>query len=370
MTLPMAPRVYQTFVVDIVRSTLTCEYDMIRFYVFSWYKRDGTQGASVPLSLVQHQPLFRKGFPSHLLFLSLRPILAQGRVIGRVSSYDLREAGDRGCVGFDQFCLPFPECPVAIVPKIAGFHPCTAFVRVSAFCPNPEHAPLDMPYFTEDVFGHRVSVIIRPSPYNGIEFFDYFPRRGLLMCVQVGSYRPHMLEDFFLLWDGQQFFLPAPEFPDMESQEVKPFSDMYDPGFSFVQCQPSLLEKLSHAWSGVGFQYFPCRGRYHKVIGVPNDGYTFVGSFAMGWGFGSSIWPFGLKQPFHAIQCHICQQWGNDSPLWRARVRGREEADFDHSCFQPAAQCGGEYWQFGQQRAMVNIVKGSNNFIPLSTTHW
>src|SRR5882672_10798133 len=135
MTLPMAPGVYQTFVRDVVRSTLTCGYDMIRFYVFSWYKRDGTQSASIPLSLVQHQPLFRKGFPSHLLLLALYPVLAQSRVIGRTLSLDFGEAGDRGCIGFDQFCRPFLKCPVAIVPKIACFHPRTPFVRVSAFCP-------------------------------------------------------------------------------------------------------------------------------------------------------------------------------------------------------------------------------------------
>ena len=276
MTLPMTPGVSQTFVLDVVRSTLIYGYDMIRFYVFSWYKRDGTQSASIPLSLVQQQSLFRRGFPSHLLCLALYPVLAQSRVIGRTFSRDLGKAGDRGCIGFDQFCLPFPECPVAIIPKIAHFHPLTSFVRVSAFRPNPEHVPLGMSYFVEDVLGRRVSVIIGPSPHNGIECFYYLTRRGLLMCVQIGSYRPHMFEDFFLVWDGQQFLPLTPEFPDMESQKVQPFSDMDDAGFSFVQCQSSLLEKIHHAWSGVGFQYFPCWGRYHKVIGVSNNGYTFV----------------------------------------------------------------------------------------------
>ena len=106
MTLPMAPGVYKTFVVDVVCSTLTCGYDMIRFYVFSRYKWDGTQSASISLSLVQHQPLFRVGFPSHLLLLALHPVVAQSWVIGRVSPCDLREAGDRGCIGFDQFAFP------------------------------------------------------------------------------------------------------------------------------------------------------------------------------------------------------------------------------------------------------------------------
>jgi site-specific DNA recombinase len=47
----------------------------------------------------------------------------------------------------------------------------------------------------------------------------------------------------------------------------------------------------------------------------------------------------------------------NGTPLWRASVCWREEAYFDDSCFQPLAQCGGKYGQFGQQRFMVNVVK-------------
>ena len=113
MTLPMAPGVYETFVIKVVCSPLTCQDNMIRFYDFSPNKWDIAHSASISLSLVQHQPLFRIGFPSHLLLLPLQPVLAQRRVIGRVFPCDLGEAGDRGFIGFDQFCLPFLECPVA-----------------------------------------------------------------------------------------------------------------------------------------------------------------------------------------------------------------------------------------------------------------
>ena len=186
----MAPGVYKTFVIDVVCSTLACRDDMIRLYAFSRYKWEGTQRASVSLSLVQHQPVFRVGFPSHVLLLTLRPILAQRWIIGGVLPRDLREAGDRGCVGLDQFRLPFPECPIAVVPKVAGFHPFTAFFRVSAFRPDPEHLPLGMSDLVKDVFGCTVPVIIRPSSYHGVEFPNDLPCRGLLMCVQVGSWLP------------------------------------------------------------------------------------------------------------------------------------------------------------------------------------
>jgi len=65
---------------------------MIRFYAFTHDERDVTQSASVSLPLVQYQPLFLVGFPSHLLFLALCPVLAQSWVTGRIPSCDLREA--------------------------------------------------------------------------------------------------------------------------------------------------------------------------------------------------------------------------------------------------------------------------------------
>ena len=219
VTLPMAPGVYKTFVLDLVCSTLACREKMIRFYAFSPYEGDVTQRASVSLFLVQYQPLFLVGFPSHLLLLALRPVLAQGWVIGGMPPCDFGEACDRGCVGLHQFRLSFPECPITVVPKIARFHPFLAFIRVSALRPGPEHLPLGMSNLLKDVFGCTVPVILRPSPYDRVECFDYLPCRGLLMCVQVGPRRSHVLEDFFLLWDGQQCSL-FPEFPDVKPQEV------------------------------------------------------------------------------------------------------------------------------------------------------
>ena len=105
---------------------------------------------------------------------------------------------------------------------------------------------------------------------------------------------------------------------------------------------------MFQAWSDIGFQYLPCRGRYHKVIGVANQLDAFIASFAVVGGFGASVGPFRVEQPFHPIQSHIRQQGRRDASLRRAGVRRREEAEFDHSCFQPSAQRGGEDWQLGQ----------------------
>jgi hypothetical protein len=239
MTLPMAPGVYETFVVDGVCSTTTFRDDMIRFYAFARKKWDTTQSASVSLLLVQGQPLLFVGFPSHLPLFALVPVRVQRWVEGRISPFDFDEAGDRGFVGLDQFRLPFLERPIAVVPEVASFHPFPAFVRVSALRPVPEHLPLGMSDFLEGSTGCTVPVVVRPSPYDRVEVSNHLHRRGLLVRVQTGTYRPQMSEDFFLLWRGQQFSL-FPEFPDVKPQEVKPVVDVYHPGFRFTERQSSI----------------------------------------------------------------------------------------------------------------------------------
>ena len=274
----MAPGVYKAFVAEVLSSALAFEVDMVRFYGFSRDELDSTQGAPIFLSLEQHQPLFRVGFPSYLSLLALYPVFLERWVIGRISPCDFREAGNRGCIGLDQFGLSFlVECPVAVTLEVAGFHPFTSFLRMSAFRPYPKHLPLGMSNLLKDLFGCTVSVVVCPSSYHRIERPNDLHCQGLLMCVQIGAYGPHMFKDFFLLWDGQQFSL-LPEFPDVKPQEVESLCDMHHPGFGFTECQSSFLEELFQSWSGVGFQYFPCGGRCHKVIGITYNCYAFIDS--------------------------------------------------------------------------------------------
>ena len=147
----MAPGVYKAFIAEVIRSALAFKDNMVRFYGFSRNKLDSTQSAPIFLSLEQHQPLFRVGFPSYLSLLALYPVFLERWIIGGISPCDLDEAGDRGCIGLDQFRLSFLECPVAVAPKVASFHPFTAFVRVSAFRPYPQHLPLGMSNLLKDV---------------------------------------------------------------------------------------------------------------------------------------------------------------------------------------------------------------------------
>ena len=281
---------------------------MVRFYGFSSNELDATQGAPIFLSLEPHQPLLRVGFPSSLSLLPLCPIFLERGIVGRIPACALDEAGDRGCVGRDQFRLLFVERPIAIAPKVASFPPLTAFVRGSAFRPYPQHVPVGVSNFSEDVLGCTVSVVVCPSPSNRVECLASLCCPGLLMCVQVGAGGPDMLQDFLPLWDGQQFS-PLPEFPDVEPQAVKPFCDGHNPGLRFTEYQPSFFEECLNSRSGVGCQYCPCWGRGHQVISIANDRYPCIDSLAKGWGLRSSIGVFRVEPPFHPIQCHICQQW-------------------------------------------------------------
>src|SRR5216683_1602148 len=121
-------------------------------------------------------------------------VFLQGMVIGRMSPCDLCVACDRGFVGFDQLCLFFLECPVAIISEVAGLDPFTTFIWVSALRPVPEHLPLGMSDLREDILGRRVPVVVRPSPYNWVQERNDLHCRGLLMCVQVGSYPSQVFE--------------------------------------------------------------------------------------------------------------------------------------------------------------------------------
>jgi hypothetical protein len=317
---------------------------------------------------VPPQPLLRAGCPAHLLLLALRPVWAPRWVIGGMAPGALRDAGERGGSGLHQCRLACPTCPRTVVPNLAGFHPFSALVRVAAFRPPPAPRPVGMSHLLQDVCGGTVPVILRPAPYDRVKFLDSMPCRGVLMGVQGGAECPHGFENFFLRWDGQPLTL-FPACPDVKPQEVHPFCDVHDPGFGFLECQATCVEQLCHPWSRIGCQYFPGRGRAHTVIGGAYDRYAFVASLAGGRGFGWSIWPCGLPQPFHAIPCPLGQEWGKDAALGRAGVRGRDAAACDDSGVPPAAPRGGADRPFGQHGARVNVVKRPNILLPLSTTH-
>jgi hypothetical protein len=153
VALPMAPVVDKAFVSDSVCAPLAWREHRLRCYPFSPYAWDVTPSAAVSLFLVQPQPWLLVGCPAHVLLLARRPVVAPRGVRGGIAPGDLRAAGDRGGIGRHQCRLACPECPLPVVPNIAGCHPLPACVRVAAFRPPPAPLPLGMSHLLQDVCG-------------------------------------------------------------------------------------------------------------------------------------------------------------------------------------------------------------------------
>jgi hypothetical protein len=331
---------------------------VIDLYGLARDELDTTQGTFIFLVPVDYPAFCRDGFPGHLLFAAFGPVRALCRIVGSGFPHDFLVAGDRGLVGFHQFDPIGSERPVAVVQEVADLHPFTWLLGVSAFRPSPEHLPLSVPDLIEGLAGADMSVVIRPSPDNRVEFLDHLSGGGLLVRLQIVFDPSQVPQDLVFLGDDERF-RPATEFPDVEPEEVEPFIDVNDPGLRFANRQAAISEESFDTGSDVGFQYFSCRGRHHEVVGVADQIDPLVESSAVGRGSEASAWPFAAKQPLHPVQCHVRQQGGYYAPLRGAGVRGRGLAEFDHSCFEPSADRGGEYGQLRQEWSMVDVVEAS-----------
>src|SRR5262249_22579019 len=106
MSLPMAPGVDQTEVVEVVCPTVTSRDNMIPLHALSRPKGEAEEGTAFPLFLGQRRCFFHIVSPPPRTFFACPPIRPERRVVGRISPCDFGEAGDWGSVGSHQFCLP------------------------------------------------------------------------------------------------------------------------------------------------------------------------------------------------------------------------------------------------------------------------
>ena len=175
----MAPGVYKAFVIDIACSPLAGRDHMIRFYAFSHYEWDVTQRASVSLSLVQHQPLFLVGFPSHLLLLALRPVVAQGWVKGECFpvTFVKRVIGLRRAAPVPPF---LPRMSNNRRSEHSGLSPSSCFYSGVGVSPTSRASAIG--HVLKDVFGRTVPVIMRPSRMTGLSALMTCPA-GVCLCV-------------------------------------------------------------------------------------------------------------------------------------------------------------------------------------------
>jgi hypothetical protein len=69
------------------------------------------------------------------------------------------------------FFVPHPSKEDPIAAKVFGPDPSGSFPSMSAFGPSPERLEYGVVYLLEGLLTDHVAVIVRPSPYDGIEFF-------------------------------------------------------------------------------------------------------------------------------------------------------------------------------------------------------
>ena len=237
----------------------------MHFYVLIRSKDVLAFCAPAVLDPQQRQQLFRIGLSGHLSLASCLPVDSERGVKRAVAPAYFNEPSNRGGIRFNQLIFPFVKCPVAVWFKVAGLDPLAGLVRMASFGPVPEHLPLAMSHFGKYFFSGAISVIHCPSPNDRVKVPNY--RFGLFLLVgsQIVFDLAQMQQYLLSLGSGQQ---GAPVKPfDLKAQEVEPFINMYNAGFGFAQLQTSFLQKLHYAGFDIGFQYFPCRGCDHKIIG-------------------------------------------------------------------------------------------------------
>ena len=98
----------------------------------------------------------------------------------------------------------------------------------------------------------------------------------------------------------------------------------------------------------MAFQHGAVRCCHHEVVSVTYQADTLIHAASQRRNNLPSARAFRSEQPFHAIECDIGEQRGDDSSLWRAGVRGPGSTQFHDPSFEPTANYRGEDWQLRQ----------------------
>ena len=296
-------------------------------------------------------------------------------IVGITVSFHFGESGHRCCrgqakPGLDGFSLVVfcrtEEAPTSIFQpsKVAVGDPPFAFLRVPPSCPSPqgfEDGRIDM---NKGFLRRSMSVEVRPSSYFGVA-----------LCYQPGCCSLFVvLDDLSDAWKKRlHVFLRGAwkEVPlvltDILSEKVKSVLKVRYAGLLFRKFQSSFLEKVRDEWCDCIFQHLFRDARDDEVIRITYQVYLLILALKCA---PAGVWVLLSEYPFQAIQRHIGKDGRTDTALRRTLFR-RIEGRFVHvSCFQPCAEDGFVHRDMGQQPVVADGVEGSNNFIPLSTTHW
>ena len=188
-------------------------------------------------------------------------------------------SGDWRSVVADEVCVAILQRPVAVLGEVPSPYPFTGFVWVAALGPVPQHLVDPVAGVCERCLRRAVSVIIRPAPYFRAEFFDHLSRWRLFVPIQIVFECSKVSEYFVLFRAGQE---GSAQLSDLEAQEVKPFLYNNTAGFSFVESQSFVSQKPCDFGECVCFENLSCWGCNDEIVGIPNNTYALILSFAQG----------------------------------------------------------------------------------------
>src|SRR5919197_2865916 len=184
------------------------------------------------------------------------------RIVGVAIPFDLGVFSD-GCCGsqaqpvLDGFTtLLFCRAEEARVlvsesAKIPVLHPLLALLWMSTFCPSPQHFEDGSIYTDKGLLGICVSVIVRPSPYFGVEC-RYQPVCCSLFVI-LNDFSDARKERLHVLLRRFNKELPV-ILTYMLPEKVKSLLDVRYPGFLFREFQSSWLQICDHEGFDFVFQ--------------------------------------------------------------------------------------------------------------------
>src|SRR4029453_3502697 len=176
---------------------------------------------------------------------------------------------------------------------------------MTAFRPFPQCVPDQVVHFPESPLGGAVPVIVGPAPNLWVQTAYDLHCWTLPVLLQIGFNGAVMPIHLCLLGLRQQCpFVPL----DLESQEVKPFGTMHNPGFGFTELQPPPPQKSCQCGENMLFEHLPRRGDDHKIVRVSDETDAFVLSRFAGWTLWIAPRIFTVEEAFHAIQGNVRQQ--------------------------------------------------------------
>ena len=260
------------------------------------------------------------------------------RIVGVAIPFDLGVLSDGCCGGQAQPVLDgfttllfgrAEEAPVLVSAsaKIPVLHPLLALLWMSPFCPSPQHFEDGSIYTDKGFLGICVSVIVRPSPYFGVEC-RYQPVCCSLFVI-LNDFSDVRKERFHVLLRRFNKELPV-VLTYMLPEKVKSLLDVRYPGFLFREFQSSWLQICYHEGFDFVFQDLFRVSCYDEVIREAHQVDLLILAFCRPC---SGVRELLAKYPLQPIKCHGGKDGRELSPYKVANFffRDRYHLDMDRS---------------------------------------